>query len=313
MLEARGHDLSDALWSARLLISDPAAIQAAHEEFFASGAEIAISSSYQVGFEAFERIGVPAVETERALRSSVELARAAGAVVSGRTAEGSRGELLVAASVGPYGASLGDGSEYSGSSGLSRAELRHWHERRLAVLIDASPDLLALETIPTLDEARALTELVVGSGVPAWLSFTVASGRLRSGEQMAEGFRLVEGIDEFQAVGINCSHPSEVLPAIAAARSVTDRAIVVYPNSGELWDGAARAWYGSAGRGEVEAWLEAGATLIGGCCRVTPDDISAVRAVVDGASGEGASSEGGRVRSAARNGSRRPPRRAPIR
>lgn len=283
LLEARGHDLSDALWSARLLVSEPSAIQAAHEEFFAAGAQIAISASYQVGFESFALIGIEAAETERLLRSSVDLARAA------RSAAGASSEddapLLVAASIGPYGATLGDGSEYRGDSGLSLPELRRWHERRFQVLADAGPDLLALETIPTLDEATALADLVRGSGVPAWLSFTVEAGRLRSGEPMEEGFRLVEGVDEFQAVGINCSHPSEVLPAIRAAGAVTDRAIVVYPNSGEVWDGAARNWLGRSTSSDVEAWVDAGATMVGGCCRVMPAEISAIRAVLDAARG----------------------------
>jgi homocysteine S-methyltransferase len=277
LLEARGHDLSDALWSARLLLEKPQAILGAHQEFFAAGAQIAITSSYQVGFDAFECVGIAPPETERLLRSSVELARTARDT---RPESDPDGPLLVAASVGPYGATLGDGSEYRGASGLSRTELRQWHERRLAVLVDAAPDLLALETIPTLDEATALADLVRGSGVPAWLSFTVEGGRLRSGEPMAEGFRLVEGIDEFQAVGVNCSHPDEALPAIAAARSVTDKAVVVYPNSGERWDADARCWRGAAGVGEVEAWLEAGATIVGGCCRIMPTDIADIRARV---------------------------------
>lgn len=278
LLEARGHDLSDALWSARLLVDQPAAVQAAHQEFFDTGAQIAITASYQVGFEAFERIGFTASDTERLLRSSVDLARRARDT---RTDPDDEGRLLVAASVGPYGATLGDGSEYRGDSGLTRAELRRWHERRLTVLADAGPDLLALETIPSLDEATALAELVRGSGVPAWLSFTVAGGRLRSGEPMEEGFRLVEGVDEIQAVGVNCSHPDEVLPAIRAARAVTDCAIVVYPNSGERWDAEARVWRGRGGVGDVDAWLEAGASVVGGCCRILPDDIAVIRGRAD--------------------------------
>jgi homocysteine S-methyltransferase len=279
LLEARGHDLSDELWSARLLTSDPVAIQAAHEEFFAAGAQIAISASYQVGFEAFERVGITHADTERVLHSSVELARSARSIARAASATPDS-PLLVAASIGPYGATLGDGSEYRGDSGLSRAELRRWHERRFEVLSDAAPDLLALETIPTLDEATALTDLLRGTGIPAWLSFTVDAGRLRSGEPMEEGFRLVEGVDELQAVGINCSHPREVLPAIAAARAVTDRAIVVYPNSGEVWDGASRTWHGASTAGEVQAWSDAGATLIGGCCRVLPAAITTIRATL---------------------------------
>lgn len=277
LLDARGHDLSDELWSARLLLTDPSAIQAAHEEFFAAGAQIAITASYQVGFDAFARAGISDAETERLLRRSVELARAARTARQVTHPE----PLLVAASVGPYGATLGDGSEYRGASGLTRAELRRWHERRVAVLVDAAPDLLAIETIPTFDEATALAELVRGSGAPAWLSFTVEGGRLRSGEPMEVGFAIVDGIDEFQAVGVNCCHPDEVLPAIAAARSVTDKAVVVYPNSGERWDGGARVWRGESGAAQVDAWLDAGATIIGGCCRVMPQRIAEIRASVD--------------------------------
>ncbi|MBF4569991.1 homocysteine S-methyltransferase [Plantibacter sp. VKM Ac-2880] len=278
LLEARGHDLSDALWSARLLVDEPAAIQGAHQEFFTAGAQIAITASYQVGFEAFERIGFTASDTERLLRSSVDLACRARDT---RTPSDGSDRLLVAASVGPYGATLGDGSEYRGDSGLTRVELRRWHERRVTVLADAGPDLLALETIPSLDEATALAELVRGSGVPAWLSFTVEGGRLRSGEPMEEGFRVVDDIDEFQAVGVNCTHPDEVLPAIVAARSVTDKAVVVYPNSGERWDGRARVWRGESGTAQVEAWTAAGATIVGGCCRVMPQRIAEIRASVD--------------------------------
>ena len=271
LLEARGHDLSDAMWSARLLVDSPDAIRSAHAEYFAAGAQIAITASYQVGFDLLARRGFSRADTEALLQSSVELAAAA------RTSAVSDGTpRWVAASVGPYGATLGDGSEYRGYSGLSRDELRRWHEARLAVLANAGADLLALETIPSLDEGAALVDLVRGSGHPAWLSFTVENGRLRSGEPMAEGFALANTAEEIRAVGINCSHPDEVRGAIAAAASITDRPIVVYPNSGELWDAQARVWRGSPGLPHTEEWA-AGASLIGGCCRVGPSDIARIR------------------------------------
>nr|WP_328706884.1 homocysteine S-methyltransferase family protein [Clavibacter zhangzhiyongii] len=164
-----------------------------------------------------------------------------------------------------------------GSSGLTRAELRRWHAPRFAVLADAGADLLACETIPSLDEGRALVDLARGSGASAWLAFTVADGRLRSGEPMAEGFRLAEEADEVVAVGINCAHPEEVPAAIAAARGVTDRPVVVYPNSGERWDAVARGWRGDPTLPSVDAWIRAGASLVGGCCRVGPDGIRRMR------------------------------------
>ncbi|PVW03989.1 homocysteine S-methyltransferase [Microbacterium sp. Gd 4-13] len=273
LLEARGHDLSDPLWSARLLADDPDAIRAAHAEYFAAGAQVAITASYQVGFSTLARRGFSAGDTERMLRASVDLAASARS-----TAVGGDMPRWIAASIGPYGATLGDGSEYRGASGLTRDELRRWHEPRFAVLADAGADLLAIETIPTLDEAAALVDLARGSGRPAWLSFTVEGGRLRSGQPMADGFALANSADEIVAVGINCSHPDEVPGAIAAARSVTDRPVVVYPNSGERWDAAARVWRGAAGLPEDDR--AAGASLVGGCCRVGPADIARMRSRV---------------------------------
>ncbi|WP_165063303.1 homocysteine S-methyltransferase [Marisediminicola senii] len=285
LLEARGHDLSDSLWSARLLAESPSAIEAAHAEYFAAGAQVAITASYQVGFELLERHGFSRADTEALLRRSVQLAafaRSSTAAITGSAGTGTNPTedetpLWVAASVGPYGATLGDGSEYSGSSGLTLDELRRWHEPRLAILADSGADLLALETVPSLDEGTALVDLVRGSGHPAWLSFTVENGRLRSGQPMAEGFALANSADEIVAVGINCSHPDEVPQAIASAAAVTDRPIVVYPNSGERWDAAARRWHGRPGLAPAGQWAE-GASLVGGCCRVGPAEIARMRA-----------------------------------
>ncbi len=233
---------------------------------------MAITASYQVGFEAFAARGLGTADTEALLRASVRLAAEARDEVAREDAAGAGRDRWIAASVGPYGATLGDGSEYAGSSGLTRDELRRWHAPRFAVLADAGADLLACETIPSLDEGRALVDLARGSGASAWLAFTVEGGRLRSGEPMAAGFALADEADEVVAVGINCAHPEEVPAAIAAARSVTDRPVVVYPNSGERWDAVARAWGGDPALPAVDAWIRAGASLVGGCCRVGPDE-----------------------------------------
>ncbi|MFN3706648.1 homocysteine S-methyltransferase [Microcella sp.] len=273
-LEASGHDLSGELWSARLLHDEPDAIRDAHRDYFTSGADIAISASYQLSFDGARRRGLSDDDAIELMRASVALAAEARAT--------HRPDGLVAASVGPYGASRADGSEYRGDYGLDRAGLRRWHERRVEVLAQTGADLLAIETIPSRDESRALLDLLRGSGVAAWLSFTVADGALRTGESLTDAFADADAVDEIVAVGINCSHPSEVTGAIRAARAVTDKPVVVYPNSGENWNRAERRWEGAPGfaAAQVAQWLDEGASIVGGCCRVGPAEIAGISAVV---------------------------------
>ncbi|MFC8128942.1 homocysteine S-methyltransferase [Streptomyces sp. NPDC057302] len=275
-LEATGHDLSDALWSARLLADEPGAIAAAHRAYYEAGADIATTASYQATFEGFAKHGIDAVSTAELLRLSVELAREAGAD-TGR-------EVWVAASAGPYGAMLADGSEYRGRYGLTVAELERFHRPRLEVLADAEPDVLALETVPDTDEARALLRAVRGLGVPAWLSYSVSGGYTRAGQPLTEAFALAADAEEILAVGVNCCDPQDADAAVRLAARITGKPVVAYPNSGETWDADARAWRGSAhfGAGRAAGLRDAGARLIGGCCRVGPETIARVAAELSG-------------------------------
>ncbi len=279
-LEARGNDVSGSLWSARLLMDAPEEVRDAHLAFFRAGAVIATSGSYQASFEGFARRGLGRRDAAGLMRRSVDLARAArdGMVGDGRT-------RWVAASAGPYGAALADGSEYRGRYGLSVRELAAWHRPRLEVLAGACPDVLALETVPDIDEAEALMAAISGLGIPAWLSYSIAGGRTRAGQPLSEAFAVAAGVPEVVAVGVNCCAPSEVPAAIAAAREVTGKPVIVYPNSGEEWDARRRAW---TGRPEYSAaqprqWIAAGAAIAGGCCRVRPADIAVIARAAAGA------------------------------
>jgi homocysteine S-methyltransferase len=272
-LEARGNDLSDPLWSARLLLDAPGQITDAHLAFFRAGAVIATSASYQASFEGFARRGLDRGAAAGLMRRSVDLARAARDQVAG---DGRA--RWVAASAGPYGAALADGSEYRGRYGRSVRELTAWHRPRLEVLAEAGPDVLALETVPDVDEAEALMTAVAGLGIPAWLSYSVAGGRTRAGQSLAEAFAVAAGVPEVVAVGVNCCAPADVPEAIAAAREVTGKPVIVYPNSGEEWDARRRAWTGRSGYSAAQPrqWIAAGANIVGGCCRVRPADIAAI-------------------------------------
>ncbi|MFD8545280.1 homocysteine S-methyltransferase [Streptomyces sp. NPDC059649] len=276
-LEAAGHDLSDELWSARLLAEEPEAVLRAHLEYYQAGAQVAITASYQATFEGFARRGIGAEEAAELLGRSVALAReAAGRARAG----GATGPLYVAASAGPYGAMLADGSEYRGRYGRSVAELERFHRPRLEVLAAAGPDVLALETVPDADEARALLRAVRGLGVPAYLSYSVAGDTTRAGQPLAEAFALAAEADEVIAVGVNCCAPDDADRAVPLAARVTGKPVVVYPNSGERWDAEARTWCGIAefSADRVAGWVADGARLIGGCCRVGPDAIAELAA-----------------------------------
>ena len=280
-LEARGFVLDDHLWSARLLLERPQAISQLHRDYLEAGADCIISASYQATVEGFGRRGLGEGQAEALLLRSVELA------VEARDAfwnlgENRRGRLrpLVAASVGPYGAFLADGSEYTGEYGLDREALTDFHRRRLELLASSAADLLACETLPSRLEARALSRLLASPGMPAWLSFSCRDDRrLADGSDLAGIVAEIEGNDRIIAVGVNCTAPRHIPGLIARLRQVTDKPIVVYPNSGEGYD-PGKGWLEPATTDLAAAapeWRAAGARLIGGCCRTGPRFIRRLR------------------------------------
>jgi homocysteine S-methyltransferase len=288
-LERRGQDVSGDLWSARVLRDDPAAVLAAHRAYLSAGAQVITTASYQATFEGFAAAGVDRDTAAALLRRSVELARAA---------IGPEEPAWVAASVGPYGAMLAGGQEYTGeyvapdwpgraAGGLGVAELRAFHRPRLEVLADAGPDVLACETVPCLAEAEALLAEVDRLGVAAWLSLTTVAGPdgeplTRRGEPAQEAFAMAADVPAVLAVGVNCVAPEGVADAVRAAASAGATAVVVYPNSGETWDGPTRTWRGRPGFApdDVTAWTAGGARLVGGCCRVGPEQIAELASAV---------------------------------
>ena len=277
-LADRGHDLTDELWTARLLRDAPGELAAVHRAYFEAGAQVATTASYQASIEGWERAGMRRAEAENLIGLSVTIARDVRDEFAGSAADGVT--RLVAASVGPYGAVLADGSEYHGRYGMSRSALRDFHGPRMELLASADPDLFAIETIPDLDEVSVLLALADEFAIPAWLSCTVEGDRLRDGRPTADAFALAADHSGIVAVGVNCCALDDVAPAVRSAVAATGKPGIAYPNSGETWDGAARKWVGEPGFDAELAlsWAEAGAGFIGGCCRVGPADIQEITA-----------------------------------
>jgi len=283
-LERRGADLRDPLWSAKLLIEQPGLIRAVHRDYFEAGADVATTATYQASFAAFERRGIDGARAAQLMRDSVALARAARDEFWSQCSERlDRSRPLIAASVGPYGAMLADGSEYRGKYGVSEAELADFHRPRLAVLVQAGADLLACETIPSLGEALVLARLLQEfPDTCAWISFCCRDAEYtHEGQSIGECVAELNPFVQIVSVGVNCTRPEYSGALLRHMRKRTDKPLLVYPNSGDHYDAEAKRWLGRAEvtplAQQARDWVAQGARLIGGCCRTTPEDIRALR------------------------------------
>ena len=288
-LERAGFDLDHPLWSARVLNEAPQAIAAVHRAYLEAGADCITTASYQASVPGFRRAGLSDAEAVEMLRRSVRLAREAReAFWADPGNRAGRSLPLVAASVGPYGAYLANGAEYTGEYDLDEKGLLAFHRERFSLLAETEADLLACETIPSAVEARALLSLLAARpSARAWLSFSCRDGeRLCDGTRFAEVVRQVGAHPQVIAVGVNCTAPEHVEALLRAAAPLTEKPLLAYPNSGERYDPGTRSWLGSSDeadwgeRGKV--WRRAGARLLGGCCRTGPSHVRALRAALAG-------------------------------
>lgn len=280
-LEARGCDLRDDLWSARLLQDDPDLIRQVHSDYLWAGADCIITASYQATIEGFVRHGRSDVEAVALLQRSVALAVEARDAFWALPSNREKGRLrpLVAASIGPYAAYRADGSEYTGVYDLDTAGLLAFHQRRWQILNATPADLFACETIPSYSECVVLAELLHGTpGRVAWFSFACRDGaHISDGTPLAVCARHLAGMDQVAAVGVNCTAPRFIPDLIRVLREASDKPIIVYPNSGEVYDAVQQGWVGESVPAEFgtysREWRKLGAGLIGGCCRTTPAHI----------------------------------------
>ncbi len=281
-LELLGADISGPLWSAHVLEEAPEKVIAVHRAYLEAGAQVLLTASYQVSRRGYSEFGLDTARADRALLRSVELACAA-------RAEFPNSPALIAASLGPYGAALHDGSEYHGNYDCRFADLVRFHRERIEVLAQSGADLLAFETLPSLEEARAIGEaLQPWPDLAAWFTFNcpeAQAARLQVAhcEPLFDCATMAASFPQTVAVGVNCTQPAWISKLIPELRRASNKPIVVYPNSGEGWDADCRCWTGesdpAAFGGMAAQWYAQGAQLVGGCCRTRPDHIREVAAV----------------------------------
>ena len=285
-LEKRGHNLNTKLWSAGLLNSHPDEIRAVHRAYLEAGADCIISATYQATVPGFIAAGLSGKKAKSLIQKAVEIARDARDEYFASCRNRNRGKTrpLIAASIGPYGAYLADGSEFRGNYSISPQQLRSFHESRWEILADSGADLFACETIPSFAEALVLRDLLQATPhVFAWVSFSCIDGqRISDGTPIRECTALFEECEQVVAVGINCTAPKFIPSLITEARKGTPtKPVVVYPNLGETYDDTRRAWIGASesvnfAKAAIE-WFQLGARLLGGCCRTTPNHIAEMR------------------------------------
>lgn len=286
-LEALGCDLNDPLWSAKVLVEAPSLIKKVHLSYLEAGANLCTSASYQATLPGLLKKGFSLLEAENAIKLSVILAKEACEEWWHFSPHEDRTYPLVGGSIGPYGAYLADGSEYRGHYGLSVEELKAFHRRRMELLLEAGSDFLAMETIPSLSEAIALAQLADEMGAECWIAFSCRNGSENcEGTPIRECAKALIPFECVTAIGVNCTPPWFVESLIKEIRLFCDLPICVYPNSGETYDPKTKTWHGSPyGRAfseYVDEWLDAGANIIGGCCRTTPSDIRDVSRIIQG-------------------------------
>lgn len=293
-LESLGADVSSALWSAQTLVSQPELIYRTHLDYYRAGANVAITSSYQAAIPGLIKgLGINEEEAKKLVRKSADLAKQARqdylSSLPPLERAGKEAKLLVAGSVGPYGAYLADGSEYRGDYSLASNDFQDFHRGRIQALAEAGVDVLACETIPSVKEAEALIELLHTEfpGIEAWFTFTLRDEfHLSDGTPLDRVVDMLEPYEEVIAIGVNCVPDTLISGALKTLKASTTKAMAVYPNSGESWNAEKRDWEGERNEGghlskKSREWAGAGAKIIGGCCRTTPSDIQVIASTLD--------------------------------
>ncbi|QAS52102.1 homocysteine S-methyltransferase [Halobacillus litoralis] len=282
-LETYGCDLDDPLWSAKVLLEQPEAIVNVHKEYFQAGADCVITASYQATVDGFAERGLTEAQSLKLIKNTVELAQQArGEYLKERSPSLKKSKPLIAASVGPYGAYLADGSEYVGHYDVTDAQLRGFHRPRMKALIEAGADIIALETIPSFREAKVLASLMLEfPDAFAWLSFT-----LKNENEISDGTPLrvcgeeFDAYEQVAAIGVNCAPIDTAAAAVGVLNKNTDKPVLIYPNSGETYNAGTNTWHGENHINDFdvqsEEWRKQGASIIGGCCRTTPSHIRAL-------------------------------------
>ena len=282
-LENMGLDLNHRLWTAKALAENPELVKKVHMDYFRAGADCGITCSYQASIPGLMSCGYTEEEAKDLIRRSVTLfveARDEWWEQEGR--DSGRVWPLCLAGMGPYGAYLADGSEYTGAYQVSDETLHDFHARRAKLLHDAGADILLFETQPSLHEALLEAQIAEDMDTDYWISFSCRDGKHNGkGEPISEcAAALSQDHPHLKMIGVNCTKPEYIESLIHSLKSSTDLPVAVYPNSGEVYDPVTKTWTHAGGEMDFGTYalryMAAGASAVGGCCTTTGHHIQQV-------------------------------------
>ncbi|QKF83377.1 homocysteine S-methyltransferase [Halarcobacter ebronensis] len=286
-MQKNGYDINDSLWSAKFLAEDPKAIEEIHLQYLEAGADCIITSSYQASIEGFLQKGFTKEKAKELIVLSINLAKKIrDEFWQNLKDKSNRGKPLVAASIGPYGAFLANGSEYTGEYNIPNEELKEFHKKRLEIIAKTNPDLFAVETIPSLNEAKIICELLKAFNIPAWISFSAKNSSLtNANDDIKECAKYLDEQKHITALGINCTAPEHISSLIKNIKAVSSKPIVIYPNGGSKYNPLTKKWESSSTDSKefgklANLWKNDGASIIGGCCQTGPEEIKEIRRVL---------------------------------
>lgn len=278
-LEKLGADTNNDLWTAKALIDNEELVYEVHKMYFEAGADLIITDTYQANVQAFEKVGYSEKEARNLIKKAVKIAQKARDDYENRTGK----HNYIAGTIGPYGAYLANGSEYRGDYELSTKEYQQFHLPRIEELATTGVDILAIETQPKLDEVLAILELLKEKypQQKVYVSYTLSDDdTISDGTPLPRAIHALEDYSQVIAVGINCVKLELVEPALKNMKEITDKHLIVYPNSSAVYDPKSKTWSQPKTSATFEElipnWYEAGARIIGGCCTTGPKEIKAV-------------------------------------
>jgi S-methylmethionine-dependent homocysteine/selenocysteine methylase len=261
------------LWSAQVMIDRPELVHRAHLDYLRAGADVITVNTYSATRSRLDRAGRGG-DFESLQRLACEL------TVSAR-AESGRTEARIAGCLSPHG--------WSYRPELAPPYDELWPHYAEAAAIQAPyVDVMICETMGSIEEGRAAVRGAAEVGVPIWLAWSVRDDdgtRLRSGEPVIDAIDAIDGFERVDAVLLNCSIPEAIttaFPALSEARvpfgayaNGFDHIVDGYQLDSVVSELDAREDLDPATYlGIVSGWVDAGATIVGGCCEIGPDHIA---------------------------------------